>query len=181
MNAFPRFDHRFTFEHYGISTPEQARRIKALGGVVSVNPYYLYTRSELTAPYIGCDRAYTAARLRTLTDAGVITSLHSDTPIGTPDPLQEVWIAVNRFGLSGQVRGPEETISLDKALRMVTIDAAYTLGVEDKVGSISPGKFADFVVLDANPYDVPKESIRDIKVWGTIFGGKVYPASEIHE
>jgi predicted amidohydrolase YtcJ len=61
----------------------------------------------------------------------------------------------------------------------MTINAAYTLGVEDKVGSISPGKFADFVVLDASPYDVPKESIRDIKVESTISGGKIYPAADI--
>ena len=64
-------------------------------------------------------------------------------------------------------------------LRMVTIDAAYTLGVEDKVGSISAGKFADFAVLEEDPYAVPKENIRDIKVWGTVAGGVVFPASEI--
>ncbi|HEV3167178.1 MAG TPA: amidohydrolase [Isosphaeraceae bacterium] len=179
MKAHPRFDHRFTFQHYGISTPEQARRIKALAGIVSVNPFYVYYRSEFTAPYIGSDRAYTAARLKTLVDAGVPTSLHADTPVAPPLPLEEVWIAVNRFGLSGQVRGPAERVTVDQALRMVTIDAAYTLGVEDRVGSITAGKFADFTVLDQDPYDVPKEKIRDIPIWGTVLGGKVFPASEI--
>jgi predicted amidohydrolase YtcJ len=179
LRAHPRFDHRFTFQHFGISTPEMARRIKALGGVASVNPFYVHHRAELTAPYIGADRAYTAARLKTLVDAGVPTSLHADTPVAPPRPLEEVWIAVNRFGLSGQVRGPGERVSVDQALRMVTVDAAYTLGVEDKVGSISAGKFADFVVLERDPYAVPKEEIRDIKVWGTIVGGRIFPASEI--
>jgi predicted amidohydrolase YtcJ len=179
MKALPRFDHRFTFQHYGISTPEQARRIKALGGVVSVNPYYLHDRAELTAPYIGADRAYTAARLKTLVDAGVPTALHSDTPVAPPRPLEEVWIAVNRFGLSGQVRGPAERVSVEQALRMVTIDAAYTLGVEDKVGSIAAGKFADFAVLEQNPHEVPSEKIREIPIWGTVVGGKVFPSSEI--
>ena len=179
LKAHPRFDHRFTFQHYGISSPEQARRVKALGGVASVNPFYLYHRAELTAPYIGADRAYTAARLKTLVDAGVPTSLHADTSVAPPVPLEEVWIAVNRFGLSGQVRGPEERISVDQALRMVTIDAAYTLGVEDRVGSISAGKFADFAVLEQDPYAVPKEKIRDIPVWGTVVGGAIFPAAEI--
>ncbi|HEY9868082.1 MAG TPA: amidohydrolase [Candidatus Obscuribacterales bacterium] len=179
MKVFPRADHRFTFEHFGISTPEQARRIKALGGVVSINPYYLYHRSELTAPYIGADRAYTAARLKTLTDLGVVVSLHTDTPVAPPCPLEEVWIAVNRFGLSGAVRGPAERVSVNEALKMVTINAAYTLGVENKIGSIAAGKFADFVVLEEDPVEVRPEKIRDIKVWGTVSGGKVFPATEI--
>jgi predicted amidohydrolase YtcJ len=179
MRLKPRTDHRFTLDHYGISTPEMARRLARLGGVASVNPYYLYYRSEFNVPFVGTDRAYTAARLRTLLDAGVPTSLHTDTPVAPPFPLEEVWIAVNRFGLSGHVRAPEERITVDQALRMVTIDAAFTLGVEDKVGSIAPGKFADFAVLEQDPYDVPKEKIRDIKVWGTVVGGKVFPASEI--
>ncbi len=179
MRLEPRADHRFTLEHYGMSTAEMARRLARLGGLASVNPYYLYARSELNAPYVGSDRAYTAARLRTLVDAGVPTSLHTDTPVAPPFPLEEVWIAVNRFGLSGKVRGPDERVSVDQALRMVTTDAAFTLGVEDRVGSIAPGKQADFAVLEQDPYAVAKEQIRNIKVWGTVFGGRIFPASEI--
>jgi predicted amidohydrolase YtcJ len=179
MAQKPRTDHRFALHHYGISTPEMARRVARLGGVASVNPYYLYARSEFNAPYIGTDRAYDAALLRTLVDAGVPTSLHSDTPVAPPRPLEEVWIAVNRFGLSGEVRGPQERVSVDQALRMVTTEAAFAHGMEDKVGSIAPGKHADFAVLEQDPYAVAKENIRDIKIWGTVLGGKVFPASEI--
>jgi predicted amidohydrolase YtcJ len=175
----PRFDHRFTCEHFGISTPEQARQLKALGGLASLNPYYLFHRSELNAPFVGAERSYTAARLKTLVDAGVPTSLHSDTPVGSPRPLEWVWIAVNRFGMSGTVRGPSERITPMQAFRMVTIDAAYTLGVEDKFGSIEPGKFADFVVLEDDPLAVPVEKIRDVKVTGTILGGTWLPSNEI--
>ncbi len=179
MRLKPRVDHRFTLQHFGMSTPEMARRLARLGGVASVNPYYVYYRSEFNAPHVGSDRAYTAVRLKSLVDAGVPTALHADTPVAPPRPLEEVWIAVNRFGLSGKVRGPEERISVHQALRMVTIDAAFSLDVEDKVGSIAAGKFADFAVLEQDPYTVPKEKIRDIKVWGTVVGGRVFPASEI--
>jgi predicted amidohydrolase YtcJ len=179
MKKFPRADHRFTFEHFGISTPEQARRVKSLGGVVSINPYYLHYRSELTAPYIGADRAYSAARLKTLLDEGVVVSLHTDTPVAPPRPLEEVWIAVNRFGLSGVVRGPAERISLEKAMRMITIDAAYTLGVEDKIGTISAGKFADFAVLEEDPFEVSPDHIRDVGVFATVSGGSVHLTSQI--
>jgi predicted amidohydrolase YtcJ len=176
----PRLDHRFTFQHFGISTPEQVRRVKALGGVASLNPYYVYTRGELSAPLLGTDRAYTAARLKTLVDAGVPTALHTDMPVGPPRPLEEIWIAVNRFGyFSKAVLGPAERVSALQALRMVTIDAAFSLGIEDKVGSIAPGKFADFTVLEADPLAVPVATIRDIKVWGTVLGGRKFPVTDI--
>jgi hypothetical protein len=94
--------------------------------------------------------------------------------VAPPAPLEKVWIAVNQLGLSGKVRGAEERIGVDQALRMVTIDAAFSLGVEDKVGSIASGKFADFAVLEQDPYTVPKEKIRDIKVWGTVVGRRIF-------
>jgi predicted amidohydrolase YtcJ len=181
LKLYPRFDHRFTIEHYGISTPAMARQLKALGGAVSANPFFLYSRAELSAPFIGTDRAATIVRLKTLVDAGVPTALHSDAPVGSPKPLEEVWIAVNRFGPSGKVLGPEERVTVDQALRMVTIDAAFVLGVDKKLGSIEAGKFADFVVLEDDPYNVPKEKIREIKVWGTVSAGNVFPVSEIRQ
>ncbi len=175
----PRVNHRFTFEHFGISTPAQIRELKELGAIASLNPYFVYYRAEINAPYFGTDRAYTAVRLRTLVDNGVTVSLHSDTPIGPALPLEWVWIAVNRFGQSGEVVGPEERVTVAQALRMITIDAAYTLGVDDKIGSIESGKFADFTVLEEDPYQVPADKLRDIKVWGTVVGGTPHPVSSL--
>lgn len=178
MQRKPRFDHRFSIEHFGISTPSMAKEIKLLGGVVSANPSYIYARSELNEPYLGKDRADTATAFNTLVQAGVPTSIHSDTPVALPEPLKEVWMVVNRFGLSGKVHGPAERVTVDQALRMITIDAAYTIGEEDKIGSVTPGKFADFTVLEADPYNVPPTAIKDIRVWGTVFNGKPYPAKD---
>ncbi len=178
MQRKPRFDHRFSVEHYGISTPAMAREIKSLGAVVSINPSYLYARAELNEPYLGTDRADTAAAFNTIISAGVPTSLHSDTPVAPPVPLKEVWMAVNRLGLSNKMHGPAERVTLEQALRMITIDAAYTIGADTKIGSITPGKFADFTVLEVDPYTVPKTAIKDIKVWGTIVGGNIYPAND---
>ncbi len=59
---------------------------------------------------------------------------------------------------------------------MVTIDAAYVLEMDDRIGSIEPGKHADFTVLEADPLEVEPESIRSIGVWGTIFAGEKFPA-----
>lgn len=178
----PRFDHRFTFEHFGISSVAQGRRVKALGALVSTNPYYVYQRADLSAGQLGTDRASLAARMRTLIDQDVVTSLHSDTPVGVPSPLLEVWTAVNRIGSeSGEVHAPHEAVDVGRAMKMVTIDAAYTLGVEDRVGTIETGKFADFAVLEADPQEVDPSTIKDIGVVATILAGKVTLTSETRE
>jgi predicted amidohydrolase YtcJ len=180
MRVYPRVDHRFTLEHFGISSPDQIFKVKALGAFVGLNPYFLYNRAAFSAPYIG-ERARINPRLKSMVDAGVLTALHSDSPVGPPKPLEMAWIAINRISRAGQVDGPAERVSVDQAMRMVTINAAVMLGVDDKVGSIVTGKFADFAVLDQDPYAVPKVQIKDIKVWGTVSGGRVFPASEIRQ
>ena len=73
--------------------------------------------------------------------------------------------------------GPSERITVDEAMRGITIDAAYTGRMEDRIGSIDVGKDANFAVLDANPYRVPAETINNIKVEATIFRGQVFPVA----
>jgi len=178
----PRFDHRFTFEHFGISTVAQGRRVKALGALVSTNPYYVHQRADLNVNQIGTDRASLAARMRSLVDQDVVVSLHSDTPVGVPSPLLEVWIAVNRIGaLSNKVRAPYERVDVARAMKMVTVDAAYTLGVEGKLGTIEAGKLADFAVLEQDPQDVDPMAIKDIGVVATILSGRVTLTSETRD
>lgn len=176
--AHPRFDHRFTIEHYCISSPDQARRLKALGGLASVNNYFVHYRSQLHAGQgYGPDRAEATARLGSLAREGVVFALHSDfslvlTPIS---PLIAVWIAVNRVGLDGHtVLAPGECIDVDRAMRAITIDAAHILRRDDRLGSIEAGKLADFTVLDADPYEVAPMAIRDIGVCATVLGGRVF-------
>jgi predicted amidohydrolase YtcJ len=178
----PRFDHRFTFEHFGISSVAQGRRVKALGAVVSTNPYYVYERADITAAQLGTDRASLASRMRSLIDQDIVVSLHSDTPVGIPSPLLEVWTAVNRIGFSsGKVHAPYERVDVARAMKMVTIDAAYTLGVEDKIGTIEAGKLADFAVLSEDPQSVDPMKIKDIAVEATILGGEVTLTSQTRQ
>jgi len=171
----PRFDHRFTIEHFGVSTEEQVRRIKALGALVSANVYYLH---ELGEAYwrksIGYERASQMARLGSLARAGVPFGLHSDFTMAPAHPLTSVWVAVNRFAESGAVLGENERISTHEALKAITIDAAWVLGQESTIGSIRSGKKADFTILDEDPYEVDPTRLKDIPIHATVFEGAVH-------
>ena len=66
---------------------------------------------------------------------------------------------------------------MDDALQAITLGAAYTLHLNHLVGSIEPGKFADFAILEEDPVEVPPERLKDVPVWGTVVGGTPYPAA----
>ena len=174
----PRFDHRYTIEHFSISDSMQPRRIKKLGAIVNGNPYFTHYRSQLHADKAyGPDRAEAFGRYGSLAREGVTFALHSDYPqVVVPMlPLTAAWTVVNRIAEDGKtVVGPGEAISVERAMRAITIDAAYILGVEDKIGSLEPGKFADFTILKRDPFKVNPKKLKDIPVWGTALAGKVF-------
>jgi len=78
--------------------------------------------------------------------------------------------------LDGSVQAPGERIGVDRAMRAITIDAAHILSRDRDLGSIEAGKHADFTVLDDDPYEVDPMAIKDVGVWGTVLGGRVFPA-----
>jgi predicted amidohydrolase YtcJ len=167
---------RIVLEHYGYAREDQHRRVRKLGIAVSNNAYYVHELAPLYARSgLGPERAADISPLGGLARAGVAISFHSDFPMAPAEPLTLVWAAVNRIGSDGQVWGATQRVSLDLALRAVTAEAAWSIGVEDEIGSIRPGKRADFTVLAADPYEVEPRAIRDIGIWGTVLEGRPYP------
>lgn len=173
----PRADARFTLEHYGYATEATNQRVAVLGAQVSANPFYLYDLGDSYAEVgLGADRAASITPIGGLVKRGVPVGLHSDFAMAPAQPLFLAWSAASRETQSGKVMGPAQRLTLDQALRGITIDAAYMLRLEDRVGSIAPGKLADFAVVDRDPYEVGVAGLRDIKVWGTVYEGRPFKA-----
>ncbi len=76
---------------------------------------------------------------------------------------------------AGRVAGPQHKVDVETALKAITINAAYSIRLENEVGSIEPGKFANFTVLEQSPFEVDPIKLKDIKIWGTVLEGRVQP------
>ena len=118
-------------------------------------------------------RAERISPLRSALKRGIPFSNHNDTFVTPIDPLLSVWSAVNRRTSGGRILGENQTIPVMDALRSVTSWAAYQACEERIKGSLEPGKLADFVILEANPLTVAKETIKDIGISATIVGDEV--------
>ena len=163
-----------TLEHLGYSTEAQNQRIAKLGLMVSAQPNYIRVLGDAYAQTgLGPDRAAVMNRLGSLEAKGVPIGLHSDFNMAPINPLYLAWVACNRITIGGQVKAPAERLSLDKALRAITIDAARVIGMDHMVGSIASGKRADFVALDADPYELGAARLDQARVSGVVFEGAV--------
>ena len=146
--------------HTNLVTPEDIRRMGQLNVVGEMSPsvWHLYGRTLGIPPQ-------DAWEFRTLLDSGVLMTVGTDWAV-TPAP--------NIFpALEGMLDREEESIDLVSALRAMTINGAISLGWEKTNGSIEAGKFANFIVLDRNLFDIPASDISETKVLKTIFEGKV--------
>jgi hypothetical protein len=177
QREFPRRDARHRIEHCQTPRPDQLDAMRELGVTPSYfNGHVYYWGDRHRDIFLGPERAARISPLRSSLDRGIRFTLHNDTPVTPVDPLLLVWAAVNRMTRNGQVLGPAERISVEQALRAVTIDAAWQNFEENDRGSIETGKLADFTILEMNPLAVPQERIRDIRVAGVVIGGQPQPA-----
>lgn len=181
----PRFDHRFHAHHVGCCTAAQVTRMAALGVHASVNPYYVHALADDYSLFgLGSERASQIVRAGSMLRAGMRVSFHSDFMMAPPEPLLLAWCAATRITRNGKVVSPEEQLTLHQALRGVTIDAAWALGLEGEIGSIAAGKRADFAILEDDPFELGVDRLKDVRIAGTIFEGQPHllgqPVASLH-
>lgn len=164
LSRSPRYDHRHRIEHFELATDDQIKRARDLGLVISAQPSFeLFWGGPkgMYASRLG-EGWRQSNRLRSMLDVGVPIAGGSDSNVTPMDPLLGLHAAVNH-------PNPEQAVTPEQALRMMTIDAAFA-GFRDRdQGSISPGKYANFTVLDKDPLKVRRTKIRDIRVLETWF------------
>jgi predicted amidohydrolase YtcJ len=125
---------------------------------------------------LGADRLQQWYPVKSLMDRGVVVALATDYPVDQINPFVHIESAHTREHPLGEAEGTlgaDEAISREAAIRAYTLNPAYILGWDDIIGSIEVGKYADMVVLDRNPLEVPVEAISDTRVVTTVFAGEV--------
>ena len=175
LDSHPRHDHRHTLQHCQMADASQLARAAKLGLCINFFSNHLYYWGD--AHYeqtMGADRANRMDAAESARRLGIAFAFHSDAPITPLNPLFTAWCASQRETSSGRVLGASERVPVADALRAITLGAAYTLKMEHLVGSIEVGKFADFAVLEDDPGEVAPERLKDLQVWGTVLGGRIF-------
>ena len=162
---------RHRIEHGGAMYPPLAARAAALGIVLVSQPGFLSTLGDGFAEAFG-DRSDQLYSFGSWQRAGITVAGSSDAPVITADPRLGLRDAMLRRTGGGRVLGPAERLTAREALALYTTRAAFAARREDEIGSLAPGKRADFVVLDANPLDADPEHIPGIGVLATVLGGR---------
>ena len=166
-------DHRWRVEHLGAARRDQFERAAALGVTCSLSPFqYIYWGDLLDGVMFDSEYGSQWQRVRDAFEAGVRPSYHNDGSVTPPNQLLNVQQTVTRRTMAGNVHGANQAVTLDDALKAITINGAYQLKRDHEIGSLAVGKYADLVELSADIYTVPADQIVDkVKVLGTWVGG----------
>jgi predicted amidohydrolase YtcJ len=166
----PAADPRLVVIHAQMARQDQLQRMKALGATPSFfSAHTFYWGDRHRDIFMGPERAANMSPTRWAQDIGLRYSVHLDTPVVPMQPMQLLWSTVNRVSTGGEVIGSAQRVSPMAALRAMTIDAAWQIFQEQRLGSLERGKLADLVILDGDP--LTAEDVRDLRVVETIVGG----------
>ena len=175
LDAVPVADHRFRIEHAQILHPDDVPRFAALGVIPSMQASHQTSDMYWAGNRLGQNRLLGAYAWRSLLETGVVIPNGSDFPVEQVNPLISFHASVSRQDARNWPVGgwfPEQRMSREEALKSMTIWGAYAAFQEKDMGSLSPGKLADFVVLDQDIMKVPAELILNTNVLSTWIGGK---------
>ncbi len=168
---------RFRVEHASVIDPADRPRFAKLGVIASLQPMFAGEYARWSEDRVGPSRASWVLATRSLLDAGASLALGTDYPASdSGDPLLNFFCAVTRRAADGTPPSgfhPEERLSADTALRLLTAGPAFAAFQEEDLGALSPGRYADLTVLSDDPLSLPAEKLPELRVRMTIVGGRV--------
>ena len=175
LGTQPPQDHRWRIEHAQVVLPDYFSRVASGGFISSMQSSHAVGDSGWAEDRVGPDRIKYAYAWQKILNSGGRLIINSDLPGEPWYPVETLYFAVNRMKLDATPEGgwyPEEALSIQEALHAMTIEGAYSAFQEKEIGSLKPGKFGDFVILDSNPLDIGKENLAKIDVIATYVAGE---------
>ncbi|MBN2320352.1 MAG: amidohydrolase [Acidobacteria bacterium] len=172
LRRHPRRDARHRIEHCSVCRPDLLQHLAGLGGVVVTQPAFLHYEGDRYLKTVPAEELENLYPVGSMLESKLRTGFGSDFPIVDPNPWVGIGAAVTRKTEDGR-RVPGRGTDLFQALRMQTLEAAAATFEENLKGSISPGKMADFVLLNEDPFSVSPDRIKDIQVRMTVLGGSI--------
>ena len=173
MTLNPRPDPRHQIIHIYYPTKDAIDRVHKLGVMANVQTTFIYFEGDTYVRNLGEGRGECVKPLRSFISKGIPVGNSQDYPSGPMPARIGLWSAVARETFSGKVICPEERLTIQEALRTYTIWAAKHLFMEDKIGSLETGKYADLVVWDRDIYNVPTRELRDLVAEMTMLNGEI--------
>jgi len=162
-------------EHAQIISLDDIPRFVELGVIASMQPTHATSDMNMAEDRLGADRIKGGYAWRRLLDSGAVLASGSDFPVELPNPFYGLYAAVTRQDRGGMPEGGwyiDQGLTRAEALHSFTLAAAYAAHQEDRMGSLEPGKWADFIIVDRDYFDIPNSGIDDIQVIETWVGGK---------
>jgi predicted amidohydrolase YtcJ len=176
LRATPRPDHRFRIEHAQLLSPADIPRFAKLGVIASMQPTHCTSDMRWVEARVGAERARGAYAWASLLRSGARIAGGSDFPVESHNPFLGLYAAATRQTADGRPEdgwNPQERVSREEALRMMTLDAAHAAFEEDRKGALRPGLLADFIVVDRDVLTCPPRDILATRVLMTVIGGEV--------
>ncbi|MBP1949865.1 amidohydrolase [Virgibacillus litoralis] len=174
LDLRPKENHLHRIEHLQTARDQDLEKMAKykIATSVFINHVY-YWGDDHRDIFLGPDRGAKIDPLASVSDHGILYTLHSDCPITPISPLFSIWAAANRLTKDGYVLGEDEKISVLEGLKSMTIYGAKLNGTEDVNGSIKEGKRADFAILDRNLLEIDPVEIKDVVIESTMIDGEI--------
>lgn len=175
LAAYP-MNCRHAINHFQIASKDLFEKAAKLGIIADIQPAFVSSDWDMAEDKVGPERLKTSYAWKSMIDSGMRLMGSSDCPVEHCNPFNAIYAAVTRKDLEGKLDSafmPEQVLTVEQAIRLLTIDAAYGSFDEDKKGVLADGYLADMVVLSEDPFKVEKDALKDIKVLMTLMDGKI--------